>query len=400
MAPAKVVPSPSGVLSIVLAGGKGSRLHDLTNDEAKPAIPIGADFRLIDFTLANVVNSGLHKAMVLTQHAPATLHDHLEQVWHSGHSDCAFKVLDGAERGPFAGTAHAVFSVMDEIDSEAPDHVVVLAGDHLYQMDYRPLIACHLDRGASVTVGVVHVPVAQASEFGILAADPSGRITAFVEKPRIAPRTLDRPGHALASMGIYVFEWKALRALLVEMAETVADLDFGSHIVPRLVAADEAYAYALPGRAGSEPLWQDLGTLDAYHAVQMQLAAGSLALDPEWPAPASSGHRNGAPPTVGAGTILRNVVVLPGARIGQWVTISDAIVTADAILPDGFDLGALLAQYEGWCTISSGGIRVVSARALADLALLQGRSTPAGERSPVRTALETPSPAISPVPVN
>ncbi|TCM14419.1 glucose-1-phosphate adenylyltransferase [Novosphingobium sp. PhB165] len=398
MASAKVVPSPSEVLSIVLAGGKGSRLHDLTNEEAKPAIPIGPDFRLIDFTLANVVNSGLRKAMVLTQHAPATLHDHLEQAWHSDRSPCVFKVLDGADHGPFAGTGHAVASVVEAIDSEAPDHVVVLAGDHLYQMDYRPLIARHRDRAASVTVGVVHVPVAQASEFGILAADATGRITAFIEKPRIAPPAQDRPGHALASMGIYVFDWKALRTLLVEMAKTIADLDFGKHIVPRLVKAGEAYAYALPGRAGAEPLWQDLGTLDAYHAVQMQIAAGSLAFDPEWPAPVSRGGRNDASAAVGTGTLLRNVVVLPGARIGQWVTISDAIVTADAIVPDGFDLDASLAQYAGWCTASSGGIRLVSARALAHLAVLQRRSAPVRELPPTRTALQAPAPQNSPVP--
>lgn len=394
MASAKVVPSPSGVLSIVLAGGKGSRLHDLTNDEAKPAIPIGPDLRLIDFTLANVVNSGLRKAMVLTQHAPATLHDHLARAWHSDRSPCAFTVLDGAEHGPFAGTAHAVASVMDEIDREAPDHVVVLAGDHLYQMDYRPLIERHVERAASVTVGVVHVPVAQASEFGILAADADGRITAFVEKPRIAPQAQDRPGHALASMGIYVFEWKALRTLLVEMAESVGDLDFGKHIVPRLVAADEAYAYALPGRTGAEPLWQDLGTLDAYHAVQMQLTAGSLALDPEWPALASDGRRDGPVSAVGAGTFLRNVVVLPGARIGQWVTMSDAIVTGDAIVPDGFDLDASLAEFGAWCTVSAGGIRLVSAPALADLAMLQSRSVRTPERPTIRTAAENAASAM------
>ena len=199
-------------------------------------------------------------------------------------------------------------------------------------------------------------------------------------------------------MGIYVFDWEALRAMLVEMAQTVADLDFGKHIVPRLVEAGQAYAYALPGRAGGEPLWQDLGTLDAYHAVQMQIAAGSLALDTEWPVLTSSGGRNSSSAAVGAGTLLRNVVVLPGARIGQWVTMSDAIVTSDAIVPDGFDLDALLAQYGGWCTVSSGGIRLVSARALAHLALLQRRSAPVRDLAPTRTALEALTPASSPVP--
>ncbi|WP_443478410.1 sugar phosphate nucleotidyltransferase [Novosphingobium aerophilum] len=390
----KVVPSPSGVLSIVLAGGKGSRLHDLTDCEAKPAIPIGPNLRLIDFTLANVVNSGLRKAMVLTQHAPATLHDHLERSWQSNHASCTFTVLDGSDHGPFAGTAHAVASVMDRIDREPPEHVVVLAGDHLYQMDYRPLVQRHVDQAASVTVGVVHVPVSQASEFGILAVNTSDRITAFVEKPRIAPAVRDRPGHALASMGIYVFKWDVLRALLQAMVTTVPDLDFGKHIVPHLVAAGTAFAYALPGRGGEEPLWQDLGTLDAYHAVQMRLAAGGLVLDPAWPV---AGRADDRPIGAGGGSLLRNVAVLPGARIGRWVSMSNAIVTADALVPDGFNLDETIAEFGDWCIVSPGGIRLVSARALRHLAVLRHKRRILPERPSIRGIGEIPAPAIIPV---
>ena len=394
MESAKVVPSPNGVLSIVLAGGKGSRLHDLTDSEAKPAIPIGPNLRLIDFTLANVVNSGLRKAMVLTQHAPATLHAHLERSWQVDRAQCAFTVLDGSNHGPFAGTAHAVASVIDHIDREAPEHVVVLAGDHLYQMDYRPLVQRHIDRSASVTVGVVHVPVSQASEFGILAADASDRITAFVEKPRIAPEAGDLPGHALASMGIYVFDWKVLRELLETMTRTVADLDFGKHIVPYLVAGGTAYAYALPGRSEEEPLWQDLGTLDAYHAVQMKLKAGALVLDPAWPV---MGQADNPQSTAGGGSLLRNVAILPGARIGRWVSISNAIVTGDAVIPDGFDLDETITDFGNWCVVSPGGIRLISARALKYLAVLRHRRTIVPERSSIRAIGEIPAPAIIPV---
>ena len=390
----KVVPSPNGVLSIVLAGGKGSRLHDLTDCEAKPAIPIGPNFRLIDFTLANVVNSGLKKAMVLTQHAPATLHAHLDGAWQVNRAQCAFTVLDGSEHGPFAGTAHAVASVIDHINREAPEHIVVLAGDHLYQMDYRPLVQRHIDRAASVTVGVVHVPVSQASEFGILAADASDRITAFVEKPRIAPEARDLPGHALASMGIYVFDWKVLRELLETMRETVADLDFGRHIVPYLVAAGTAYAYALPGRGEHEPLWHDLGTLDAYHAVQMKLKAGALALDPAWPVVGRADNRQS---TAGRGSLLRNVAVLPGARIGRWVSISDAIVTGDALIPDGFDLDETITDFGNWCTVSPGGIRLISGQALKRLAVLRHRHRIVPGRSAIRSFGDIPASAIVPV---
>ncbi len=359
---------PGSVLSIILAGGRGSRLHDLTDHEAKPALPIGPHGRLIDFTLANAVNSGMGETMVLTQYQPETLQRHLLDCWQADDARPAISILDGAEYGPYEGTAAAVACIADEIDLVAPRHVVILAGDHLYQMDYRPFVERHIASGAEVTVGVVHVPREQASGFGVLEADASHRVTAFVEKPFIAPEAPDRPGHALASMGIYVFEWKLLRELLKEVEGTVADLDFGKHIIPALVSCGTAYAYALPGRQGREPLWQDLGTLDAYHAVQRHLVDGSLPLDPSWPVNHPVHHGLGDRRAIGFGSTLRNVVLLPGARIGRAVTISDAIVLADAVVPDGFDLDAELAEHGKWCTVSEGGIRVISARALQRLA--------------------------------
>ena len=356
------------VLSIILAGGRGSRLHDLTDNEAKPALPIGPHARLLDYTMANVVNSGLGEAMVLTQYQPDTLHSHLLEAWQAESAEPAVSILDGADYGPYEGTAAAVSCIVDEIDLVGPRHVVILAGDHLYQMDYRPFVERHVATGAEVTVGVVHVPQEQASGFGVLEVDAAHRITAFVEKPFVAPPALDRPGYALASMGIYVFEWKLLRQLLRELDGTVADLDFGKHIIPALVSCGTAYAYALPGRQGREPLWQDLGTLDAYHAVQRRLLDGSLPLDPSWPIAYPVQHGLGDRRAVGFGSRLRNVVLLPGARIGRAVTISDAIVLADAVVPDGFNLDAELAEHGKWCTVSEGGIRVISARALQRLA--------------------------------
>lgn len=375
--------SPSDdVLSIVLAGGKGSRLHDLTHEESKPALPIGPGARLVDFTLANVANSGLRHAMVLTQYAPATLRHHVEQSWGADTDGCTFAVLDGEEHGPFEGTAHAVARVIAEIDRLAPRHVVVLGGDHLYQMDYRPFVDRHLACDADVTVGVVHVPAAQASGFGVLEVDIDFRIAAFVEKPVIAPESLDRPGYALASMGIYVFDWQVLRRMLLDLGDSVPELDFGQHVIPRLVASGTAFAYALPGREGQEPLWQDLGTLDAYHAVQRQLAEGLLPLDASWPIahPGRPQAANGG--SVGAGSVLRNVVMLPGARIGRGVTLADAIVMGDAVLPDRFDLDAAIARHGNWCTVSDRGIRVISARALLRLEARQRRAVAAEKPRP------------------
>jgi glucose-1-phosphate adenylyltransferase len=374
------------VLSIILAGGRGSRLHDLTDHEAKPALPIGPHGRLIDYTLANVVTSRLGETMVLTQYQPDTLHRHLLDSWQAETAQPAISILDGADFGPYEGTAAAVACIADEIDLVAPRHVVILAGDHLYQMDYRPFVERHIAARAEVTVGVVHVPRDQASGFGVLEADADHRITAFVEKPVIAPAAPDRPDHALASMGIYVFEWSLLRDLLKEIEGTVADLDFGKHIIPALVSCGTAYAYALPGRQGREPLWQDLGTLDAYHAVQRHLLDGSLALDPAWPVEHPVHHGVGDRRAIGFGSTLRNVVLLPGARIGRAVTISNAIVLADAVIPDGFDLDAELAESGKWCTISEGGIRVISARALQRLASRRRR---ANEVAPIK-AIQQP----------
>jgi glucose-1-phosphate adenylyltransferase len=372
------------VLAIILAGGRGSRLHDLTDREAKPALPIGPHARLIDFTLANVVNSGIGQAMVLTQYQPDTLHRHLLDSWQAETAQPAISILDGAEYGPYEGTAAAVSCVVDEIDLIAPRHVVILAGDHLYQMDYRPFVERHIATGAEVTVGVVHVPQEQATGLGVLEADAAHRVTSFVEKPFVAPPAPDRPGFTLASMGIYVFGWPLLRDLLKEIEGTVADLDFGKHIVPALVSCGTAFAYTLPGRQGREPLWRDLGTLDAYHGVQRQLLDGSLPLDPAWSIDYPVHHGLGDRRAIGFGSRLRNVVLLPGATIGRAVTISDAIVLADAVVPDGFDLDAELTEHGRWCVVSEGGIRVISARALQRLASRRRREAEASSISGFR----------------
>ncbi len=386
------------VVSIVLAGGKGSRLHDLTQAEAKPALPVGPDARLVDFTLANIANSGLRKALVLTQYEPASLQNHVERCWGADPEGCSFQVLDGEDFGPFEGTAHAVASVIAEIDRLAPRLVVILGGDHIYLLEFRPFLVLHIACVALATVGVIHVPLAQALGFGVLDAGADFRIQAFVEKPAHAPQAHDRPGHALASMGIYVFDWQALRAILIDMSASVEELDFGQHVIPRLVAAGTAYAYALPGRGESEPLWHDLGTLDAYHAIQCRIRDGALPLDAGWPIVHARRAMAGDSGSIGLGSVLRNVVALPGARLGRFARISDAIVTGDAVLPDHFDLDAELAAHGEWCTVSEGGIRVVSAAALRRLEALR-RPAPVDRIAPLRRDPRVPyAPALGRTP--
>jgi len=390
----------SRTLSIILAGGRGSRLHDLTDRQAKPALPVGHSARLIDFTLANVVNSGIGHALVLTQYAPDGLHRHLRTTWVPARKchGLSIDIAEGHLLGGFQGTADAVAKSVAAIDRHAPEHVVILAGDHLYQMDYRPFMQRHLRSGAQVTVGAIHVPLDEAREFGVMALDVDGRITAFEEKPVRPREALDRPGFALASMGIYVFQWSFLRTLLGAMVHDHAELDFGKHILPRLVEGGQAFGYALPGRGAAAPLWRDLGTLDAYHGVHADLLAGRLPLDPAWPIPTAQAAPPpqvsgpgagdlrtllrpgrprltncsvGAEAVIGDRAILDNVVILPGARIGRDVVISDAIIAGDAIVPDGFHLGHALEVDGQWCTVSEGGIRVISARAFETLAGLE-----------------------------
>jgi glucose-1-phosphate adenylyltransferase len=419
--PAKSAVS-TGVLPIILAGGRGSRLYDLTDIQSKPALPIGPSSRLIDFTLANVVHSGINKALILTQYAPGTLRAHLDQqsgVAGPG-SDLSIELLDGSTYGSFDGTADAVAKVSAAIDRYKPRHVIILAGDHLYQMDYGPFVESHRASGAQVTVGAIHVPLEEAHGFGVITVDPDGSIIDFVEKPTDPKDAQDRPGFALASMGIYVFEWSLLRDLLRTIAPPHDELDFGKHVLPLLVQAGAARAYTLPARGQAAPLWRDLGTLDAYHRVHADMAAGVLPLDPSWPVltttrrtflPLRSARTETEPDrqqtpwtrcSIGDGAVigdrchLTNVVVLPGASIGHDVVLRDAIVSSDAIIPDGFDLDLALNMAGKWCTISETGIHLLSARALAALVKLGGgvlrrRATPSNDDRSDSVAVEIAS---------
>ena len=383
------------VLAVVLAGGRGSRLYDLTDNQPKPALPVGTSGRLIDFTLANIVHSGIKRALVLTQYLPEHLHHHLEQRWRPIREThgVTLDVIDGSSKGLFNGTADAVAKVVQDIDRTAPRHVVILAGDHLYQMDYSRFVARHVESGAQVTVGAVQVPVEEAHEFGVMALAPDGRIMEFLEKPTNPKSMAGKLGFALASMGIYVFEWALLRALLTELTSREPELDFGKHVLPRLVQAGTAFAYELPARGQAAPLWRDLGTLDAYHAIHADLEQGKVPLDPAWPllvgrsrppvlrsaffpSPTDAqsmsavwtGCSIGEGARVGSRCQLKRVVILPGARVGDNVRIADAIIASDAVVPDDFDLEVALDRSDGWCTISEGGVRVISARALTKLA--------------------------------
>lgn len=267
------------IVAMVLAGGEGTRLHPLTAEHAKPAVPFASGYRLVDFVLSNLVNSRISTIYVLAQYKPESLMKHISAAWAPWFADGEGTIKALLPRsntlgGQFKGTADAVYQYLDLLQAHSPDVVAVFAADHVYRMDVRQMLAFHRERRADVTVSAVAVPIAQASNFGVLTTAPDGRISEFREKPqRSAPLPSD-PGRAYASMGNYLFDPEVLEDALHE-ARRAGDTDFGRDILPRLCAKRDVYAYdfaenRIPGvQASEEPAyWRDVGTLTALAAAQ------------------------------------------------------------------------------------------------------------------------------------
>jgi len=285
------------ILAIVLAGGNGTRLYPLTTEHAKPALPLAAGIRIIDFVLSNLVNSGISSMYVLVQYKPQSLIEHIRTAWEPwcrGEEPGISVVLpknNGVSSG-FTGTADAVYQNLHLIERHKPDLVAVFAADHVYRMDVRQMARFHQERGAEVSIAAVRVPISQASAFGIMAVGPNGELQEFLEKPeRPAPTPAD-PGCAYASMGNYLFNREVLTDLLDECKRN-GGTDFGHHIMPLLPRRRRAWAYdfssnMVPGVPANEErgYWRDIGTIDAYNAaqrdVQGPLPCFSL-VNAEWP---------------------------------------------------------------------------------------------------------------------
>jgi glucose-1-phosphate adenylyltransferase len=287
-------PLADDTVAVVLAGGKGTRLEPLTRNVCKPALPFGASYRSIDFSLSNCVNSGIRRVGVATQHKPEALLDHLENVWGDIYTDPRHFIAPwrGETRAPgvgYRGTADAVYRNLEIIEELDRRLVLVLAGDHVYRMDYRPMLEQHCQRGAAVTIGCVEVPIEEARQFGVLTTDEHGRIARFVEKPRTRAEVPggDR-GHVLASMGIYVFDADLLaRALRLDALSVTSNHDFGGDVLPRLIREADSFAWAFRAADGTRPgYWRDIGTIDAYWRAHMELLGPSRRVsldDPDWP---------------------------------------------------------------------------------------------------------------------
>lgn len=373
------MPIAHDTLAVLLAGGNGTRLDPLTRHICKPALPFGAAFRSIDFTLSNCANSGLRAVGVATQYKPAALLAHLECAWsRASRRAPAVVPWRAEERAPatgYRGTADAVYRNLAQIESFGARLVLVLAGDHVYKMDYRPMLEEHLARGAEVTVGCIDVPVGEARHFGVLTTDADGRIERFVEKPQSRDELPAASGDTvLASMGIYVFDAAFLaRVLAADAVMPGSRHDFGGDILPALIGRARVFAHAFRGAgASAPPYWRDIGTLGAYWQAHMDLLGPTppLALDDEsWPIGGA-----GTPPraissavaTARGGTVERSIVgahcrvagrvshsvlfdcveiapgatvvdsvVLPGARIGAGSRLCGVIVDAWCRVPEG-----------------------------------------------------------------
>jgi len=281
-------------LALVLAGGRGSRLHELTEWRAKPAVPFGGKFRLIDFPLSNCINSGIRRIGVLTQYKAHSLIRHLVRGWNGFNSelDEFVEILPASQRAGgewYQGTADALYQNLDILRTHNPSYVLILSGDHIYKMDYGDMIAVHYNNKADMTIACLEVPLEEAAgAFGVMTIDEAGRIIEFNEKPENPAPMPGRPGFCLASMGNYLFNTDFLYEQLIKDADDPASShDFGKDIIPSIIDKYRVYAYPFRDKESGEPIyWRDVGTLDAFWEANMELVNVTPELnlyDQEWP---------------------------------------------------------------------------------------------------------------------
>ena len=375
--------------AIVLAGGRGSRLHQLTDWRSKPAVPFGGKFRIIDFTLSNCVNSGVRRVGVATQYKSQSLIRHLQLGWSflDGRLGEFIEIMPAQQQVNesqwYRGTADAVFQNLREIRHAHPDYVLVLSGDHIYRMDYGRILAAHVERNADLTVACIEVPIEEAKGFGVMAVDEQRRVIHFEEKPPAPQPIPDRPGIALASMGVYVFNARFLFEQLQRDADDPkSSHDFGKDVIPHCVKRYRSFAQSFAdshvGDADKPAYWRDVGTLDAYWEANMDLVQVTPQLnlyDDNWPIwtwqpqspPAKfvfddDARRGTAVDSMVSGgcivsgstlrrtmlfsgvyvhsySLIEDSIVLPNVRIGRNCILKKCIIDKNCIIPEGMQVG-------------------------------------------------------------
>ncbi|MES9979234.1 MAG: glucose-1-phosphate adenylyltransferase [Candidatus Thiodiazotropha sp. 6PLUC5] len=394
-------------VTVILAGGHGSRLKPLTQERTKPAVPFGGQYRIVDFTLANCLHSGLRRVLVLTQYKSHSLQKHLRDGWslfnpELGEYITAVPPQMRTGGSWYDGTADAVYQNLYMLKRSGAERILILSGDHIYRMDYAPMLAFHEEHSSGVTLAGMEVPLAEASQFGVMGVDDQGRVTDFQEKPE-RPTPL-KPGEesALVSMGIYVFSIDRLISILEE--DHIRDdsgHDFGYDILPKLIDEAGIYAYRFGGEAGRvspDRYWRDVGTLDSYYEANMQLLDPQPALDlyqPEWPIRT---HHAQYPPArtvpgvtgsegifinsivangvvivggsvqrsilfpnvyIGDEAVIHNSILFEGVKVGDGAELENCIVDKGVVVPPGERIGFDKDQDQARFTLSDKGVVVV-----------------------------------------
>jgi len=403
---------------MIMAGGRGERLRGLTEHRCKPATPFGGKFRIVDFVLSNCVNSGIRKIALLTQYKGQSLIQHVQRGWSylRGEFGEFIDVIPAQQqigKQWYRGTADCVYQNLDYVRSHHPRHVLVLAGDHIYKMDYGPMIAYHVEKGADITVGVVEVPVPDAREFGVLSVTEWNRVTKFTEKPPNPEHMPGNPDAALASMGIYVFNTQLLEQLLAEdAADESSAHDFGRNIIPKAIDKLQIFAYPFRNvRTRAQNYWRDVGTVDAFYEANLELVHVSPELnvyDEEWPiwtyqvqlppakfVLADEGRTGMAINSLVAGgsiisgaviresllfsavrveerSVVERSVIMPGVHIGSGCTIRNAIIDEHCDIPDGMQIGVDTALDAQRFEVTPRGIVLVTPDALHAATAVRG----------------------------
>ncbi len=402
--PASARGLPAGVLGIVLAGGEGKRLWPLTADRAKPAVPFGGHYRLIDFVLSNLVNAGLHRICVLTQYKSHSLDRHISTTWRLSSVLGQYITTVPAQQRLgwrwYTGSADAIFQSLNLVYDERPDYIAVFGADHVYRMDPGQMLSRHIESGAGATVAGIRVPRAEAKAFGVINSDADGQIIDFLEKPSDPPAVPDDPNVTFASMGNYVFTTEALLdALRADAEDGDSDHDMGGDIIPRMVGEGDAAVYdfadnVVPGATDRDSgYWRDIGTIDAFYEAHADLVSVHPIFNlynDRWPIRTAMAP---LPPAkfveggiaqdsiVGAGTIISGAVVrrsvispnvrvaagaevsdsvvLPGTSVGRGAVVRGAILDKNVVVPEGALIGVDLGLDRARYTVSQGGVVVL-----------------------------------------
>jgi glucose-1-phosphate adenylyltransferase len=392
------------ILAIILAGGRGERLYPLTRDRAKPAVPFGGIYRIIDFTLSNCLNSNLRQIYALTQYKSTSLHRHIQLGWNilSAPLGEFIEIIPAQQRIDeewYQGTADAVYQNLYMLQDENPDLIFILAGDHIYKMDYRKMIAHHVETNADLTVAAIRMDRRLSKEFGVIEIDEDWRIVGFQEKPEEAKTIPGDPEGILASMGVYIFKTEILVRRLIEDARSDSNHDFGRDIIPSMFGRNRVFAFNFKlGDLGKKGYWRDVGTIDAYYEANLDLVSVTPQLnlyDPQWPIltyqsaypPAKTVHAekgrvgtvvnsiisNGC--IISGGSVKRSIlsprvrvnsyaevedsIVLEGVDVGRHAKIKRTIIDKEVHIPAKMEIGYDLEEDARRFTVTPSGIVVV-----------------------------------------